>query len=78
MYSTWKDIYRGYPAAVIEIIKENSIISGLVGLIGFVSAVVDIITLFIKLQNILSQESFTKDDPIDNISGITFAIIGHR
>jgi hypothetical protein len=46
--STWKDIYGGYPAAVIEIIKENPIISGLVGLIGFVSAVVGIITLFIK------------------------------
>jgi hypothetical protein len=46
--STWKDIYGGYPAAVIEIIKENPIISGLVGLIGFISAVVGIITLFIK------------------------------
>ncbi|PZV08384.1 MAG: hypothetical protein DCF22_20365 [Leptolyngbya sp.] len=46
--STWKDIYGGYPAAVIEIIKENPIISGLVGLIGFVSAVVGIITSFIK------------------------------
>lgn len=46
--STWKDIYGGYPAAVIEIIKENPIISGLVGLIGFVSAVVGIIALFIK------------------------------
>jgi len=46
--STWKDIYGGYPAAVVETIKENPIISGLVGLIGFVSAVVGIITLFIK------------------------------
>lgn len=46
--SIWKDIYGGYPAAVIEIIKENPIISGLVGLIGFVSAVLGIITLFIK------------------------------
>ena len=34
---TWKDIYGGYPTAIIEIIKENPIISGLVGLISFAS-----------------------------------------
>lgn len=46
--STWKDVYGSYPAAVIEFIKENPIISGLVGLIGFVSAVIGIVTLFIR------------------------------
>jgi hypothetical protein len=46
--STWTDIYGGYPTAVIERIKENPVISGLVALIGFVSAVLGIISLFIK------------------------------
>lgn len=46
--STWKDVYGSYPAAVIEFIKENPIISGLVGMIGFVSAVIGIVTLFIR------------------------------
>jgi len=46
--STWKNIYGNYPAAVVELIKENPIISALVGLIGFVSALIGIATVFIK------------------------------
>ena len=46
--STWKDTYGGYSAAFVEIFKENPIISGLVGVVGFVSAVLGIVTLFIK------------------------------
>lgn len=46
--SNWKDIYGSYPAAVIELIKENFIVSALVGFIGFVSAVIGIVTVFIK------------------------------
>ncbi|MBW4448222.1 MAG: hypothetical protein KME38_15490 [Spirirestis rafaelensis WJT71-NPBG6] len=46
--SSWKDIYGNYITAVIELIKENPIISGLVGLIGFISAVIGIVTVFIK------------------------------
>jgi hypothetical protein len=41
--STWKDIYGGYPTAIIEIIKENPIISGFVGLISFASAVISFV-----------------------------------
>jgi hypothetical protein len=37
--STWRDTYGGYPVAGIELIKENPVISGVVGLIGFVSSV---------------------------------------
>lgn len=46
--ATWKSIYGSYPAAFIELIKENPIISGLVGFIGFTSAVIGIVTLFVK------------------------------
>jgi hypothetical protein len=46
--STWKDIYGGCSAAVIEIIKENPIISGSVIIISFVSAVLGIISFFKK------------------------------
>lgn len=46
--STWKNIYGSYPVAFIELIKENSITSSLIGLIGFISAVIGIATLFTK------------------------------
>lgn len=46
--STWKDVYGNYPSAAIELIKENPIISTLVGLISFVSAVIGIATVFFK------------------------------
>jgi hypothetical protein len=46
--STWKSIYGSYPAAFIELIKENPVISGFVGFIGFISAVIGIVTLFVK------------------------------
>ncbi|NJM58836.1 MAG: hypothetical protein HC857_17505 [Synechococcales cyanobacterium RU_4_20] len=41
--STWRDIYGGYPSAGIELIKENPVISGVVGLIGFVSSVIGLL-----------------------------------
>ncbi|MHC5769729.1 MAG: hypothetical protein ACYTXI_29795 [Nostoc sp.] len=46
--SSSKDIYGNYIIALIELIKENPVISGMVGLISFVSAVIGIITIFIK------------------------------
>jgi hypothetical protein len=46
--SNWKNIYGSYPIAFMELIKENPIISGLVVLVGFVSGVIGIITVFVK------------------------------
>jgi hypothetical protein len=46
--STWKSIYGSYSAAFIELIQENPVISALVGLISFISAVIGIAALFIK------------------------------
>lgn len=46
--SSWKDIYGNYLTAFIELIKENPIISGVVGVISFVSAVTGIISVFMK------------------------------
>ncbi len=46
--SKWKDIYGNYFTALIELIQENPIISGVIGLISFVSAVIGIITVFLK------------------------------
>jgi hypothetical protein len=41
--STWRDIYGSYPEAGIELIKENLIISAIVGLISFISSVVGLL-----------------------------------
>ncbi|WP_221644688.1 MULTISPECIES: hypothetical protein [unclassified Nostoc] len=46
--SSSKDIYGNYFTALIELIKENPVISGVLGLISFVSAVIGIISVFIK------------------------------
>ncbi|WP_040483647.1 hypothetical protein [Lyngbya aestuarii] len=41
--SNWKDIYGNYLAAFVELIKENPVISAIVAIISFVSAVIGII-----------------------------------
>lgn len=46
--SSRKDMYGNYLTAFIELIKENPIISAVVGVISFVSAVAGIIALFVK------------------------------
>lgn len=43
--SGWRDTYGNYPAAATEIVKENPIISSLVGILGFISAIVTIATV---------------------------------
>lgn len=43
--ASWKDTYGSYPAAVAELIKENILISSIVGVIGFISAIVTIATV---------------------------------
>lgn len=43
--ASWKDTYGSYPAAVAELIKENILISSIVGIIGFISAIVTIATV---------------------------------
>jgi hypothetical protein len=46
--SSRKDIYGNYLTAFVELIKENPVISAVVGLISFVSAVAGILALFVK------------------------------
>lgn len=46
--SSWKDIYGNYPTASYEFIKENPVIRAVGGVIGFVSTVAGILTLFAK------------------------------
>jgi hypothetical protein len=46
--STWRNIYGSYPTAFIELIKENLIISVLVGVVSFASAVIGIFTWLTK------------------------------
>ncbi len=44
--ATWNDIYGYYPQAIIEFFQENWWITAIIGLIGFISAVAGIVTLF--------------------------------
>jgi hypothetical protein len=46
--SSQKDIYGNYLTALVELVKENPIVSGVIGIISFVSAVVGILTGFSK------------------------------
>lgn len=46
--SSRKDIYGNYLTAFVELIKENPVISSVVGIISFVSAVAGIFALFVK------------------------------
>ena len=46
--STWKSIYGSYPIALMELIRENPIIIAVVGCVGFISAVVGIVTWLVK------------------------------
>lgn len=46
--SNQMDIYGNYLTALIELVKENPIISGVIGVISFVSAVIGIFTGFSK------------------------------
>ena len=41
----WKDTYGSYPAALAELIKENIVISSIVGILSLISAIVTIATV---------------------------------